>query len=573
MDTMNSLVMILAAIVIYLAAYFTYGRFLARRLFKINPAAACPGTTQADGTDFVSTPRTVLFGHHFTSIAGTGPIVGPAIAIIWGWLPALIWILVGSIFMGGVHDFGSLIISLRHQGRTIGDIAGDLINPRVRFLFMLIIFFALWIVVAIFGVVIASVFHLFPSAVLPVWLQIPIAVGLGRMVLRRGKSHLLYGLIATAIMYATVALGVALPISLPALGPLSPVGGWIILLLLYAYIASTLPVTVLLQPRDYINAFQLCIAMALLLLGIATVHPPMVAPVFQAAPSGAPPMVPLLFITLACGAISGFHCLVASGTSSKQCDSESSAQGIAYGGMLLEGLLAVVVLIACGAGLGLGLETEGRLFTGTAAFQQQYATWQSAQGLGAKISAFVTGGGNLVAGLGLPREYAIALMGLFVAAFAATTLDTATRLQRYVVSEIAQSCGQPRLARKHPATLIAVLTALALAFSSDGGKGALALWPLFGAVNQLLGGLALLVITVWLAHRNRPVLYTAIPTCFMAAMTGWSMQINLASFLSTGRLLLFLIGLVITLLQAWMLIEGAVVLFRLKNAQAAPHQK
>ncbi|MEN7972953.1 MAG: carbon starvation protein A [Verrucomicrobiota bacterium] len=562
---MNSLIIAFAAAALYLVAYNTYGRFLARKIFKIDPTNKCPSKTHHDGIDFIATDKMVLFGHHFTSIAGTGPIVGPAIAIFWGWLPALIWIVVGSIFMGAVHDFGAMVISLRHEGRSIGDIAGDIISPRVKFLFMLIIFFALWIVVAIFGVVIASVFSIFPESVIPVWLQLPIAIWLGFMVYKRGKSHIVFGIVATLLMYATIIIGAYIPVELPEIGNLSTVGGWVILLLIYAYIASTLPVTVLLQPRDYINAFQLCIAMALLLLGIVVVHPPMVAPATNLEAEGAPALIPLLFITVACGAISGFHSLVSSGTSSKQCDQETSARPISYGGMLLEGMLAVIVIIACGAGIGLGLEKAGITYTGTEAFAQQYASWQSAQGLGAKIAAFVTGASNLIAGLGLPKNVVLTLMGVFVASFAATTLDTATRLQRYIVSEIAQSCRIPILGKKHPATFIAVSTALLLAFSSGGGKGALALWPLFGAVNQLLAGLALLVITVWLARKKIPTLFTAIPMLFMIAITSWAMEINLTRFYTNSDWLLFSIGTIITLLQIWMVIEGLIVLARLRQ--------
>lgn len=562
---MNSLIIAGFSALLYIVAYHTYGRFLARRIFKINPTAKCPSETHHDGVDFVSTDKIVLFGHHFTSIAGTGPIVGPAIAIIWGWVPALVWILVGSIFMGAVHDFGSMMISLRHQGRTIGDIAGDIINPRVKFLFMLIIFFALWLVVAIFGVVIAAVFDRFPSSVIPVWFQLPIAIWLGFMVYKRGKSHITYGIIATVLMYLTILLGAYFPIIIPDIGALSSVGIWVIALLIYAYIASILPVRVLLQPRDYINAFQLCIAMGLLFIGILVTHPPMVAPAMNFNAEGAPSVFPLLFITVACGAISGFHCLVSSGTSSKQCDLETSAQPISFGGMLLEGMLAVIVIIACGAGIGLGLEKDGTLFHGVEAFNQQYASWDSAKGLGAKIEAFVTGAANMIAGLGLPKNVVLTLMGVFVASFAATTLDTATRLQRYIISEIAQSCKIPSLGKKHPATFIAVITALALAFSSDGGKGALALWPLFGAINQLLGGLALLVITVWLAKKQISTVFTSIPMVFMIAMTTWAMKINLTGFYADGKWVLFSIGSIITILQLWMIVEGALVLIRLKR--------
>ncbi|QBG47292.1 carbon starvation protein A [Verrucomicrobia bacterium S94] len=562
---MNSLVIAAVAAVLYIIAYYTYGRFLGRKIFRVDPTAKCPSETHHDGIDFVATDKTVLFGHHFTSIAGTGPIVGPAIAVIWGWVPALIWILVGSIFMGAVHDFGSMMISLRHEGRTIGDIAGTVINPRVKSLFMLIIFFALWLVIAIFGVVIAAVFAIFPKSVIPVWLQLPIAVWLGFMVYKKGKSHITYGIIATILMYATIVLGAAFPINMPDAFGMSSVGIWVIALLIYAYVASTLPVTVLLQPRDYINAFQLCIAMGLLLLGIIVTHPPMIAPPTNLDAEGAPSLFPILFITVACGAISGFHCLVSSGTSSKQCDAETSAQPISYGGMLLEGMLAIIVIIACAAGIGLGLEKDGTLYTGVAAFNHQYSSWAAAGGLGAKIEAFVTGASNMISGIGLPRDVVLTLMGVFVASFAATTLDTATRLQRYIISEIAETVNVPAIGKTHPATFIAVATALALAFSSGGGKGALALWPLFGAVNQLLGGLALLVVTVWLARKKINIIFTALPMVFMIAMTVWGMSINLLSYYTGEKWLLFVIGSIITVLQTWMIIEGIVVLAKLRR--------
>ena len=559
---MNSFFIVVVTFVLYLLAYYTYGRFLARRIFKINPQNRCPSETLRDDVDYVPTNKMVLFGHHFTSIAGTGPIVGPAIAIIWGWVPALIWILLGSIFMGAVHDFGSMVVLMRNDGRSIGELAGNIINRRVRILFMLIIFFTLWIVIAIFGVVIASVFTMFPTSVLPVWLQMPIAILLGFVVYKKGASPLISGLIATLFMYLTIWLGALFP----GIGDHLPsVGGWVVILLIYAYIASTLPVTFLLQPRDYINAFQLAIAMVLLLLGITVSHPSMVAPAVHLHPTGAPPIFPILFITIACGAISGFHSLVSSGTSSKQCDNERNAQGISYGSMLLEGLLAVIVLIACGAGIGLGLDSGGEHFTGIAAFSKQYETWNAAKGLSAKIAAFVTGAANMTSHLGIPRDVLLALMGVFVASFAATTLDTATRIQRYIVAEISVHCNVPALSKKHPATFIAVGTALLLAFSANGGKGALTLWPLFGAVNQLLAGLSLLVITIWLAKRKSPIIYTAIPMLFMVGITAWAMQINLVRFFAHQQWMLLGIGALILLLQIWMVIEGAVALIAIRR--------
>ncbi|MGD9162506.1 MAG: carbon starvation CstA family protein, partial [Desulfobacteraceae bacterium] len=278
---MNSLILAIVTAVLYVIAYHTYGKYLAKKIFRLDPDAVCPSFALRDDIDFVPTQKPVLFGHHFTSIAGTGPILGPAVAIIWGWIPAMVWILVGSIFMGAVHDFGSMVISLRNEGHSIGDFSATVINKRVRFLFLLIIFFLLWIVVAIFGVIIGIVFDLYPQSVIPVFCEIPIAVWLGYMVYKKGASHLPISIVAVILMYITVAAGAYLPLNIEPVASilgLDPIAFWVIILLIYAYIASTLPVQVLLQPRDYINSHQLFIALGLLTLGVLISHPDMVAP-------------------------------------------------------------------------------------------------------------------------------------------------------------------------------------------------------------------------------------------------------------------------------------------------------
>ncbi len=566
---MNSLIVAVGAALLYLAAYHTYGKFLARKLFKLDTHRPCPSQTQEDRVDYVPTKAPILFGHHFTSIAGTGPIVGPAVAIIWGWLPALIWILFGSIFMGAIHDLGAMSVSLRNQGRSIGDVASDIITPRVRTLFLIIIFFLLLIVVAIFGVVIAIVFDMFPIAVLPVWLEIPIALWLGHQVYQKGASHHTMSLIAVIIMYATVVIGAYCPIKLGSFWGLDPVAIWVIVLLIYAYIASTLPVQTLLQPRDYINSHQLFIALTLLALGVMVARPPLVAPPVSLSTTGAPPVLPMLFVVVACGAISGFHALVSSGTSSKQCDNEMSALPIAYGGMLLEGMLAVFVLIACGAGLGMGLSTEGGMLTGTAAFSHYYASWGSLSGLGSKVSAFVIGSANMINEIGLPEEITLTIMGVFVASFAATTLDTATRLQRYIVAELGKALHIKALEKKHPATVIAVSTALILAFYNGSGKGALSLWPLFGTTNQLLAGLSLLVVSIYLFRKKAPVYFTCLPMLFMLLMTAWAMTINLKQYYAKANWLLFCIGMITVLLEVWMLVESVLLFYKLMDEKRA----
>ncbi|MDK2922356.1 MAG: carbon starvation protein [Desulfonauticus sp.] len=555
---MNSLLLALLVGVGYVVAYNTYGRFLGKKIFQLAADKVCPSHELRDDIDFVPTNKHVLFGHHFTSIAGLGPIVGPAVALIWGWVPAMIWVFVGSIFLGAVHDFGALIVSLRHNGRSIGDISGDLISPRVRILFLLIIFFLLLLVIAVFALVIAILFDMYPQAVIPVWLEIPIAVILGYQVYKKGASHTFWGIIAVIVMYITVVIGAYVPVDLKALG-LSPSGAiitWMIILYIYAYIASTLPVQTLLQPRDYINSHQLLIALGLLALGVIVAHPQITAPAINPNPQGAPSMWPFLFVIIACGAISGFHSLVSSGTSSKQCYSEEDARFIGYGAMLMEGSLSTLVIISVAAGLGLGLITKDGTFFGTEAFTHYYSSWAAVSGLGAKINAFVQGGANLIESYGIPKNITVTIMGVFLVSFAATTLDTATRLQRYIIGELAIACKVPALAKRHPATMIAVLTAFILSFYNGSGKGALTLWPLFGTANQLLAGLALLVITVYLVKKKIPTIYTVIPMVFMIAMTGWAMVLNLKKFYATQNWILVIIGGIIFLLEIWMIIEA-----------------
>ena len=565
---MNSLILAVGTGLLYIVAYHTYGKYLGRRIFKLNPDAVCPSHELRDNIDYIPTQKPILFGHHFTSIAGTGPIVGPAVGIIWGWVPAILWILIGSIFMGAVHDFGAMVVSLRNQGRSIGDIASDIINRRARILFLLIIFFELWIVVAIFGVVIGVVLQLYPQAVIPIWMEIPIAIWLGHMIYKKGAAHLPMSIVAIILMYITVVIGAYFPIEMPAVAGLSPIACWVIVLLIYAYIASTLPVQILLQPRDYINSHQLFVALALLFLGTLVARPDMVAPTSNLSPEGAPPIWPMIFVVIACGAISGFHSLVSSGTSSKQCDAETSSLTIGYGGMLLEGMLATFVLVACGAGIAMGLTKDGTTFMGVEAFNHHYASWIGDTGLGNRLSAFIVGSANMIKALGIPENVTVTIMGVFVVSFAATTLDTATRLQRYIVGELFTATGIPWAAKRHPATIIAVVTAFILAFYNGSGVGAMKLWPLFGATNQLLAGLALLVITIYLARKKTPISYTLIPMAFMIIMTGWAMLINLKGFYAGANWLLFCIGLAVFVLEIWMIIESVMVLMKLHSKSA-----
>jgi len=561
---MGSVLIMLLAFFGYVLAYRTYGRYLGTRIFGLDRERVTPAVELEDGIDYVPTRKQVIFGHHFTSIAGTGPIVGPAIGVIWGWLPALLWVFLGSILMGAVHDFGALVVSLRNRGRSMAEITGAVMSPRLRVVFFAIIFLALLIVIAIFGLVIAALFSMYPQSVFPVWMEIPIAVVLGWVLYRRGASLTVSTAAAVLVMYATVILGHYLPLALPTVAGIPPTGVWTIVLLAYAYIASTLPVTTLLQPRDFINAWQLFIAMGLLILGVLVAQPQIVSPAIDLSPSQAPPILPFLFITIACGAISGFHSLVGSGTSSKQVRNEQDARLVGYGSMLTESFLATLVIIACVAGLGMAyVSKDGGVLTGTAAWGEHYASWTAAKGLGSKVAAFVEGSANMVAALGIPREIAVIVMGVFVASFAGTTLDTATRIQRYVISELASDCGAKPLTNRYVATAVAVVTAAALAFyNGASGAGALVLWPLFGAINQLLAGLSLLVITYYLRQRGKNFLVALLPCLVILLFTSWALLHTLAELYKTGNTPCVIIGLLALALEIWMVIEGFSLLAR-----------
>lgn len=736
---MQVLLIALAAGVAFVVAYHTYGRWLGKKVFRLTASAVCPSVAHADGQDFVPTPKSVVFGHHFTSIAGTGPIVGPAIAVMWGWLPALLWVVFGSIFIGAVHDFGALVVSLRNQGQTVGEVAGRVVNKRVRVLFLFVLFLALTIVLAIFGLVIAAVFKQYPAAIFPCLVQIPLAVGIGVWLHRKGVKLLVPSLLALALMYVSVIYGNA-----GLIGDFNTwaagrsIMEWVIFLLAYSYVASVLPVWTLLQPRDFINSLQLISALGLIVVGLGVAAfaggaPPvegadrqpleLVAPMVRWEPADAPLIFPFLFITIACGAISGFHCLVSSGTSSKQLKSETDAQFVGFGSMLTEGFLATLVILACCAGLGLGakistpisaapthfpsigsgtgnwiqdsddvswfIDTDGNalrpksesdedhylmtgasgvsgvlvqrtfietetgtrgVYTGSAlisgtAYNTRYASWTSANGLGAKVGAFVDGAANFLKAMGIAPPIAIALMGVLVASFAGTTLDTACRLQRYVVQELARclmgptlgerglpgclACGYDLrgnvsgvcpecgagvetpetggtgvplvgtgrqsiqhgrdaratlslnplnwLANKHGATIFAVLVAAVIAAMpapgspwgwDNAGKGGLILWPMFGATNQLLGGLAFMVITFYLWRRGKAVWFVALPLVFMLIMPAWAMVwlIFIAdgpnpgwAFSESPNWVLIAIAVATLLLEGWMIVEAALL--------------
>ena len=568
---MQSWILIVLTMGGYIIAYHTYGKYIAKKIFKLNPNAPVPSKTQFDGKEYVPSDKQIMFGHHFTSIAGTGPIVGPAIGIIWGWVPAIIWVFFGSIFIGAVHDFSALIISVRHQGKSIAHITGELISPRVKIVFFILIALALWIVIAIFGLIIALIFARFPESVLPIWLEIPIAIIMGHLVFQKKWGLIKTTLISVAVMYITIGIGVWFPITLPTIGFLPATGIWTIILLTYAFIASILPVPILLQPRDFLNAWQLYVSLGLIIVGIIAINLnqslPIHAPAFNLNPIGAPPMWPFLCITIACGAISGFHCLVCSGTSSKQLANETDATFVGFGSMLTEGALAVIIILAVTAGIGLGYAKNGEILTGLSAWQTHYGSWQASAGLSSKLEAVVIGCANFMKGIGIPVKLGIAIIGVFIASFAGTTLDSATRIQRYIITELTHELKLTKIsASPIITTAIAVITALALAFSTGlSGKGALNLWPLFGAINQLLGALALLVATVYLKkHTPKAMALTGIPCILLLIMTILASLINQINFFQNQLWLLSFINIIVTGLSIIIVVESIIQMRKVK---------
>lgn len=550
---MNAAWLAVATLGVFALAYRFYARFLSTRIFALAHSDAVPARQFEDGVDFVPTRKAVLWGHHFTSIAGAAPIVGPAIAVIWGWLPALLWVTLGTVAMGAVHDFSALVISLRNRGRSIGDIAGAVVGPRARLLFLALILLLVWIVLAVFAYIIATLFVAYPGAIFPINVQIAVAMLLGWAVYRRRLPILAPSLLGYAALMLAVWFGDSFAAAFPALAQIQ-VGQWVVILLTYCFVASVLPVWLLLQPRDYLNAHQLITGLSLLCIGLFVAGPMVVAPAINPNPVGAPPLIPFLFITIACGAISGFHGLVASGTTAKQVSRASDARAIGFGGMLGEGALGMLAVLASTAG-----------FASFADWQTHYSSWGAANGLSAKLEAFVNGGASFVSALGIPQPTAATFIAVMVIAFAATSLDTAARIQRLVIGELAGGALRGRapglralLGNRYAAGAIAVGAAMLLALTQAGGQGGLILWPLFGTTNQLVAGVTLLVVSVWLRKQGRPVAFTLLPMWIVAAATLAAMISELAGYLANWpeQWLLAAMGAIVLLCDLWVIFEG-----------------
>lgn len=533
--------------------YIFYSRFIAQKIYQLDDSRPTPAHEFEDGVDFVPTNKYVLWGHHFTSVAGAAPIVGPAIAVIWGWLPAFLWVVLGTIFFAGVHDFGAVWASVRNKAKSVGALTGDVVGHRARSIFMIVIFLVLLMVNAVFGVVIAGLLINNPSSVVPVWGAIVVALIIGQLIYKTKANLPLVSLLGVVVLYALIWVGPEVPLSLPdSVAGLNPSATWIILLFVYAAIASLLPVWMLLQPRDYINGLQLFVGLGLLYLAVFIANPTVVAPAINAeVPAGTPSMIPLLFVTIACGAISGFHGLVSSGTTSKQLNKESDARFVGYFGAVGEGSLALAAIIAASAG-----------FATLADWQALYHSF----GQGG-VNAFVQGGAAIIqSGIGIDAEVSATLLTVMAALFAGTTMDTGLRLQRYIFQEWGEIYHIETFKKPVPATLLAVGTCLLLAFGAGGasGSGGLLIWPLFGTTNQLLAGLTLLVIAVMLVRRRVSAAYVVWPLTFLLIMTLAALLLQLVEFYQKGDWFLFVLDLVVLIAAILVTLECVSALRREK---------
>ncbi|MBZ4664502.1 MAG: carbon starvation protein CstA [Caloramator sp.] len=533
---MSSLWLIFIGIIVFLVAYVTYGAYLAKE-WGIDPKRPTPSHTNFDNVDYVPTNSKVLLGHHFASIAGAGPIAGPIQAAIFGWLPVFLWIVIGSIFFGAVHDFGSLLASIRHGGKSIGEIIEVNVGKKGKKLFNTFAWLTLILVVAAFTDIVASAFaynpevqgfQTGPAAGTASVFFILLAILFGFLVYRRGYNLVVSTVIGVIFLFLAIYIGYKFPFI--ALSKKV----WYVILLIYIFIASTLPVWLLLQPRDYLNSFLLYAMLIGGFLGILVMRPSLQLEAFKGfavtTNAGVQYLFPILFVTVACGAISGFHSLVSSGTSAKQIDKEDDAKLVGYGAMLIEGFLAIIALISVA---------------------------YVAKAEGAPAVIFASGVATFMSKIGIPFEVGKVFIILAFTAFALTSLDTATRLGRYIFQEYVETVfgKESKLNNMYISTLLTVLfSALLLMF------GYQKIWPIFGTANQLLSALALLAVTAWLARNKKKNIMTIIPMVFMFAVTLTALVFLTINFFKAKNYVLFVIAILLFIFAIELIVETYKVL-------------
>lgn len=492
---MNGIELIIIALVMYLAGYKFYSAFITKRL-EVNNDKPTPAHTMTDGIDYVPAKSPVLLGHHFASIAGAGPIVGPVIAAGFGWLPVYLWILFGAVFIGGVHDYASIIASIRHQSKSIGFIIESYMGISGKKLFSIFAWSTLILVIAVFTIIVADTFEFIPSAGTSSILFMLLAVLFGLSIYKLKTPLWLATIIGVTLLFLSIPAGNYFPIQLSALT-------WQLILFAYIFIASVTPVWILLQPRDYLNSFFLYALMIGGFVGVFFAAPEINIPAFSSfSLDKVGYLFPALFVTVACGAISGFHSLVGSGTTSKQLDKETDGRIIGYGGMLIEGLLAVLSLTAVASMVN-----------------NEFLDILIKEGPVPAFSLGVAKFLNAIPLLGIPVNIGKSFTALAVSAFALTSLDTATRLARFIFQEFFDvkdnTAKSSIFQNRYVATTITVVLGAALTFSGQ----TMSIWPVFGSANQLLAAIALLALTIWVANLKKGYNFILIPMIFMFAVT------------------------------------------------------
>jgi len=542
---MNAFEVIIFAIAWFVFAYFWYGGRIGKKVLHVNKDRPTPAHTNYDSLDYVPTNPFILFGHHFSAIAGAGPIVGPILAYaLFGWLPALIWILLGAVFMGAVHDFSALVISIRNEGRSIVKIAESAISPTASILFAVFVWFTLALVQAVFADLTAKTLIEQPKIAFPTIALIFIAIIFGLMIYKLKLNVYISTVIALVALGLSVWAGTYIPVFLNY-------QVWLIIIIIYSFVASIIPVWILLQPRDYISMYLLIIGMLLGIVGISLLNPPITGPAYVSFVNKGTPLFPMLFVIIACGAISGFHSLVASGTTAKQLDKEVNARKIAYGGMLTEGLLAVLVITMISSVLiwdNTGNSTAPNAFQG---FLHQSAEIAFGNALGRTIEI-----------LGIPLMIGIQFGILMLNAFILTTLDASARLNRYVMQETLGVRFGGIFKNRYFASGASLVFAYILCI----GSGYQIIWPIFGASNQLIGTLALFTASAYLFGIKAPKFYTLIPAFLMLIITESSLFYQIFwKFLPENQYFLLFIAVILFILGLFVAFEATKKIFLTKS--------
>ncbi|RKY30545.1 MAG: carbon starvation protein A [Candidatus Omnitrophota bacterium] len=542
---MNSLFIGLLCLFLFYLGYRFYGKF-AENIWGIDVNRKTPAVEHPDGVDYVPAKHwSILFGHHFASIAGAGPIIGPVIACAsWGWFPPIIWILLGSIFLGGIHDFSALMASIRNDGKSVGDIAESSISYLTKILFSIFLWLSLILVIAVFAAVGGKTLEAKPEVVIPTFGLIVDAIIVGLLLYKWNVNQILSSFIGVLILFILIVIGYHFPISIP-----DGSRTWTIILLIYAFFASVIPVNILLQPRDYLATFVLFFGLLFGYIGLLITHPTFHTPAFIKFESSKGPLWPMMCVIIACGAISGFHGLVAGGTTSKQITSEKDAKKIGYGGMIAEGILAVLAVIAVSAGLYWTSDNSSLVYPHI----MKKEGW---------IVAFGKGYGEITKPIFGSLGVLIGIMTLKT--FVMTTLDSATRITRYIQEEIFLETAKIKIFKNRyfsAAVIIGFATILALGNWK-------AIWPVFGASNQLVAAIILFVTGCFLINQKKNPLITFIPSIFMFLTTIVALIYECKVFYSQKKLLLGNISVILIILAFFVIIEGVRKIKRLRTGKS-----